>query len=65
MKITHQKITTAVKIVTKHSVMNENKATIAYYIFKNQHKIEKRRKHLKEEEEEGGKEDREEEDKMK
>lgn len=45
--------------------MNENKATIAYYIFKNQHKIEKRRKHLKEEEEEGGKEDREEEDKMK
>lgn len=55
MKITHQKITTAVKIVTKHSVMNENKATIAYYIFKNQHKIEKRRKHLKEEEEEEGK----------
>lgn len=28
--------------------MNENKATIAYYIFKNQHKIDKRRKHLKE-----------------
>lgn len=44
--------------------MNENKATIAYYIFKNQHKIDKKRKHLKEEEG-GGKEDREEEDKMK